>query len=139
ALAAKVAAQSITLVRNDGDPRLLPLKLSPEQRIVVVLPRLSDLTPADTSSLVEHTLADHIRRYHGRTVAMDVPADPSASEVAAIVARLGDDDVVLVGTLNARAQPGQAALAKAVLGTGRPTVVAALRLPYDLLAFPEAP
>ena len=38
-----------------------------------------------------------------------------------------------------RQDRGQAALVRALLADGLPTVVAALRLPYDLAAFPEAP
>jgi beta-N-acetylhexosaminidase len=56
-----------------------------------------------------------------------------------VLGQLSDDDVVLVGTVNAGAHAGQAALVQALLGSGRPTIVAALRLPYDLTAFPAAP
>lgn len=136
ALAETVAARSITLVRDDQ--RLLPLRLGPDQRIAVVLPRLADLTPADTSSYVEHSMVEHVRRYHSATIAFETSADPSRAEVDDLLAQLSPTDVVVIGTVNACAQPGQAALVEAVLRSGRPTIVAALRLPYDLAAFPSA-
>jgi beta-N-acetylhexosaminidase len=47
-------------------------------------------------------------------------------------------DLVILGTLNAFTQQGQSALARAILATGIPTVIVAMRLPYDLAAVPEA-
>jgi beta-N-acetylhexosaminidase len=134
ALAETVAARAITLVRDK--PGLLPLRLGPDRRIVVILPRLADLTPADTSSYVEHSLAEHVRGYHSATVALDVSANPAPDEIAEVLARLTQTDLVLIATVNACAQPGQAALVEAILRSGSPTIVAALRLPYDLMAFP---
>jgi beta-N-acetylhexosaminidase len=136
ALAATVAARSITLVRDDQ--RLLPLRLGPGQRIAVVLPRLANLTPADTSSYVAHSLAEQVRGYHSPTIAFETSADPSRAEVDDLLAQLSPTDVVVIGTVNACAQPGQAALVNEVLRSGRSTIVAALRLPYDLAAFPSA-
>ncbi|MEI7772833.1 MAG: hypothetical protein WCI67_22780, partial [Chloroflexales bacterium] len=46
---------------------------------------------------------------------------------------------VIVGTINAGQQPGQAALVRELLRRGVAVVAAALRLPYDLAAYPEAP
>jgi beta-N-acetylhexosaminidase len=82
ALSREVAARSLTVVRDEA--RSLPLRLGPEERILVVMPRPVDLTPADTSSTVP---------------------------------------------------PGLAAV---LLATGRPVVTAALRTPWDLLAYPDA-
>src|SRR5687768_4111756 len=72
ALAAELARRSITLVRNDEG--LLPLRLPAEARIGVVMPCPTDLTPADTSSLVAPALSDAIRRRHGSTDAFDTPS-----------------------------------------------------------------
>jgi len=136
AVAETVAARSITLVRDDQ--HVLPLRLGPDQRIAVILPRLANLTPADTSSYVEHSLAEHVRGYHPATIAFDTSADPTGQEIDDLLAQLNPTDLVLIGTVNACAQPGQAALVEAVLRSGRPTIVAAMRLPYDLAAFPSA-
>ncbi|HEY3428098.1 MAG TPA: glycoside hydrolase family 3 N-terminal domain-containing protein, partial [Acidimicrobiia bacterium] len=57
-LAATLARRSVTLVRNDG---ILPLRLGSDDRILAVMPQPTDLTPADTSSLVQPGLAAAIR------------------------------------------------------------------------------
>lgn len=136
-VADEIARRSLTLVR-DRD-RLLPLSLNPDQRLAVVLPRPVDLTPADTSSYVTPQLAQALRSYHPRVEEFLVSHAPGQQEIADLLVQLADFDCILLGTLNAFTQPDQAEMVKAILATGIPTVAAALRLPYDLSAFPQAP
>jgi beta-N-acetylhexosaminidase len=137
ALAAEVARRAITLVRDDAG--LLPLQPAPDARVAVVVPRPADLTLADTSSYEQADLAAAVRRHHPAAESHSVSADPSADEIAALRTTLQGCDVAVVATINAWQQPGQAALVRALLADGVPTAVCALRLPYDLAAFPEAP
>ena len=137
ALAANIAARATTLVRDHTG--LLPLRLPPGARVAVVVPQSVDLTPADTSSYIRCELARAVRRYHPGADEINIPADPSESEVAAIRQRLAGYDLAIVGTINATAQPGQTAVVNAALADGIATVVVALRMPYDLAAFPSAP
>jgi beta-N-acetylhexosaminidase len=102
------------------------------------VPRPADLTPADTSSYVVPTLAEALRGFHPQVDEFVVSSVPPDGEIARLLERLRDYDVIVLGTLNAFSQPGQAALANQVLKTGIPTVIAAMRLPYDLTAFPQA-
>jgi beta-N-acetylhexosaminidase len=136
AVADEIAARSLTLVHDrDG---LLPLRLHADQRLAFVLPRPADLTPADTSSYVTPTLAQALRRYHPRVEQFLVSNAPGGQEIADLLAQLAGFDCIVLGTLNAYSQPQQAEMVKAILSTGIPAVVAALRLPYDLAAFPQA-
>lgn len=135
-VAGEIAAASMTLVRDDA--RLLPLRLHPEQRAVVVMPQPRDLTPADTSSYVQPKLGDALRAYHPRVDEIIAPFDPRPEDITALLEQARGADVLIIGTLNAIHQPQQAAMVRALLGLGIPAVVAALRLPYDLAAFPEA-
>jgi beta-N-acetylhexosaminidase len=136
ALAAEVSARAITLVRDDANR--LPLRLSLDARVAVVVPQTADLTPADTSSYERCELARAVRRHHPLVEEIVMSADPTPNEVAEICARLADSDLVIVGTINAGAQPGQAALVRELVERGVAVVAAALRLPYDLEAYPEA-
>jgi beta-N-acetylhexosaminidase len=136
-VADEIARRSMTLVR-DRD-QLLPLRLHADRRLAVVLPRPADLTPADTSSYVKPQLAQALRRYHPYVEEFQVSQAPSQQEIAGLLTQLADFDYIVAGTLNAFSQPDQAEMVKAILATGVPTVVAALRLPYDLAAFTQAP
>jgi len=137
AVATEIATRSITLVRDQAG--LLPLHLQAGGRLAVILPRSLDLTPADTSSYVLPELAKALRAYYSNVEEFIVPHAPQEQDIAALLEQVRGYDILVLGTLNAFAQPGQAALARALLKTGIPTVVAALRMPYDLMAFPEAP
>jgi beta-N-acetylhexosaminidase len=136
-VADEIAARSMTRVRDrDG---LLPLRLHDGQRLAVVLPRPIDLTPADTSSYVVPTLAQALHNYHPRVKQFLLSHPPRQQEIADLLVQLTGFDCAIVGTLNAYSQSEQAEMVQAILSTGIPTVVAALRLPYDLAAFPQAP
>jgi len=136
AVASEIAERSLTLVRNDAG--LLPLRLKPEARIAVVVPKPIDLTPADTSSYVMPALATALRQYHPEVDEYVLSYAPEAKEITGLLERLGNYDILILGTLNAYASPNQAEFVRQALKLGIPTVVVALRLPYDLAAFPEA-
>jgi beta-N-acetylhexosaminidase len=136
AVARELAERSLTLVRDEA--RLLPLRISPDDRIAAIMPAPRDLTPADTSSLVAPGLAAALRAYHGHVEEIVTAHPPSADEIAAIQARAADFELIVVGTINATPGSGQAALVEALASTGRPLVTVALRAPWDILAYPGA-
>ena len=137
ALALEVASHAVTLVRDTA--RQLPLRLPPEARIAVIVPRPADLTPADTSSYITPSLAQALRKYHSPVDEFIMRLNPPEAEVAALQEQLSRYALVVVSTINATAHPGQAALVNALLKRDVPTVAVALRMPYDLLAYPTAP
>ena len=136
ALADELARRSVTLVRDDAG--LLPLRLTADQRILVIQPRPSDLTPADTTSTVPATLADAIRRRHHTTEGVFASVEPEDAEIAALRARAASADLIVLGTDAAHLRPAQAELAQAILGLSLPTVTVALRTPWDIGAYPES-
>jgi beta-N-acetylhexosaminidase len=136
ALADELARRSITLVRDDAG--LLPLRLTSDQHVLVIQPQPSDLTPADTTSTVQATLADAIRRRHGTTDGVATSVEPDAVEIAALREQAASADLVLLGTDAAHLRPAQAELARALLSLGRPMITVALRTPWDLAAYPES-
>jgi beta-N-acetylhexosaminidase len=136
ALADELARRSITLVRDDLG--LLPLRLDPEQRVLVIQPQPNDVTPADTTSTVPPTLAEAIRRRHRATDGLIASVEPDATEIAALCVQAAQADLVILGTDAAHLRPAQAQFAHALLELGMPTVTVALRTPWDLEAYPEA-
>jgi beta-N-acetylhexosaminidase len=135
-LAAELARRSVTLVRNEEG--LLPLTVQAHARIVVVQSAPADLTPADTSSTVGPSLAAALRRRLAGIDEILLPPMPVEGDLAGLGQRLATAELVIVGTFSAHMAPRQAALAAAVLASGRPTVTVALRTPWDLLAYPSS-
>jgi len=135
-LAQEVARKSVTLVRDTAP--LLPLRVAPNKRIAVASPRPQDLTPADTSSYVKPVLADALRRYHQRVDEFSFGMSPASEEIGTLSEQLAKYEVVILGTINATAHPGQAELVKKLIKQGTRVVTVALRMPYDLAVYPAA-
>ncbi len=135
-LAQEVARKSITLVQDTAQQ--LPLRIGPDQRIAVAIPRPEDLTPADTSSYVKPVLADALRRYHPCVDEFSFDMSPASEEIGALCERLAKYDVVVLGTINATAHSGQAELAKKLIKQGIRLITVGLRMPYDLAVYPTA-
>jgi beta-N-acetylhexosaminidase len=135
-VAAEIAARSLTLVRDHAG--LIPLQLTSEQHIAAVIPKPVDLTPADTSSYVTPGLRAALRRYHAHVDEYLISYAPETEEMVGLFERLREYDLLILGTLNAYASAGQAEFLRQALKLGIPAVVVALRLPYDLVVFPEA-
>ena len=136
AIARELAERSLTLVRDEA--RLLPLRLSPDARLLAIMPTPRDLTPADTSSYVRPGLAAALRARHPAVDEIVTGHPPTAAEVAGVLERAGRYDAILVGTISATPGSPQAALVDGLLATGRPVVTVALRTPWDLAAYPQA-
>ena len=133
AIAAEVAARSLTLVRDGGT-----LPLSRGERILAVMPRPTDLTPADTSSFQVAGLAGALRGQAGSVSEMVVPIEPESTDIDAVLAAAGEHDAVVLGTIAADVHPGQAALARRLVDAVPRVITVALRTPFDLAAYPEA-
>jgi beta-N-acetylhexosaminidase len=117
--ARKVAQDSITLVRNNAG--VLPI--ASDKSVLVIWPQGSG------------NLGGAIRAVHPNTRILQVSLDPSPGEVEEAALSAATASVVVVGTVDARRYPGQARLVNAL--SSRPLVVAALGVPYDLMAFPN--
>ena len=95
-------------------------------------PSPTDLTPADTSSIVAPGLGPRAaRRGSTRTRRSSSPVAPSDAAIAGLRTRAAVADAVVVGTIEAHRQPRQVALVAALAATGTPTVAVALRAPWD--------
>jgi beta-N-acetylhexosaminidase len=134
ALAVELAARSITLV---ADPRgLLPIRAGAAGRILAVMPRPTDLTPADTSSTVPPVLGAALRRYHADVDEVVVEPEPGAASIAAVRDRVAAADLVVIGTIDAHRSNAQRRLVEAVAETGTPTIAVAMRGPWDVAVYP---
>ena len=137
ALARALAERSIALIRDDAG--LIPLRAAgaAERRIAVFQPRPRDVTPADTTSTQGPGLAAALRA-HLPHVDEFVTNRPSDAEIAALRERAAGYDLLVVGTDSAPFDPEGAALARALVAIGVPTVTVALRTPWDLPEYAAA-
>jgi beta-N-acetylhexosaminidase len=137
AQAQRITDRTTTLVKNDAG--LLPLAAG--SRKVLVAGWGVDATRGIASAIAARGAATQV---------LESGTAPSAAQIDAAVAATQSNDLVVVSTNNAYAidastgQPtasaaAQTRLVRALLATGKPVVVAAMRNPYDVASFPEAP
>ena len=137
ALSRELAERALTRFDRAPDGGLPPrLVLAADARILAIMPEPRDLTPADTSSMVAPGLGRALRTRFTSVDAVVVEAAPSGAAIAALRARAGAADAVIVGTIEAHRQPAQADLVRAIAGTGTPTIAVALRTPWDVATYP---
>jgi beta-N-acetylhexosaminidase len=132
-----ITDRTTTLVKNEDG--LLPL--APGARTVLVAGWGVGTTQSMATAFAARGATTQVRE-SGTT--------PSQAAIDSAVAAAQTADLVVVSTNNAYAisastgQPTAAAaaqtrLVRALLDTGKPVVVAAMRNPYDVASFPEAP
>ena len=122
-LAQRIARNSVTLVRDDV--QVLPLK--PETRLLAIYPQI-----------VPH-VETALRTCFENLQTLPVHRNPEGSEIETAQEKATEAEVIVVATLNAMEYPSQVTMVQTLAEQTIPTVVVALRSPYDLLMFPEQP
>lgn len=123
AKADEIANKSITLVKNENN--LLPLKNT--EKIFITGP--STGKPDMLSNLLANK--GYTSSYYSAS------ASPTAAQISTAVFRAEQADKIIVTTYTANTNAAQQNLVKALQNTGKPVIVAAIRNPYDLMAFPS--
>jgi beta-N-acetylhexosaminidase len=128
AAADRITARTVTLVKNDA--RLLPLAPGPR---TVFVTGFGVVTTA--------TLSAAIARRGATTTVQVTGAAPTQAQIDAAVAQARTLDLTVVTTMNIgqTANAAQQPLVTALLATGKPVVVVAVRDPYDIAYVPAAP
>jgi beta-N-acetylhexosaminidase len=125
AVARHAAEQSITLIRNSAG--VLPLAAGSGKRVLVT--GFGQVTTA--------TLSKDIAARGLSTNVVVTGSNPNSAAIASAVAAAGQADLIVVSTFNVwNASPGQTSLVQALLGTGKPVVVAMVGTPYDVAYLP---
>jgi beta-N-acetylhexosaminidase len=135
-LARQVANDSVTVSRDQG---VLPIRSDSAGRVGLIdfsLVRYSLVEEARKPGLhFQQALAARLPQFR----AVTVDSNSSAQEAAQVQALAEDSDTLIVVVRNAGLIPAQADLVRRLVALGKPTVVYAARLPYDLMVCPEAP
>jgi beta-N-acetylhexosaminidase len=126
----------VTLVRDPQN--LIPFRLNPGDRVALIAPELTDLTPAETSSYLRLGLADALRDRHVPVDEFEFRQEPNPVEAARLAAATASHALRIVCTFDAISSSGRAALAPLLSAdAARATIAVALRSPYDLSVFPD--
>ncbi|TNC51380.1 glycoside hydrolase family 3 protein [Mumia zhuanghuii] len=135
--AQEITDRTTTLVKNDAG--VLPLAAAPRRVLV-----------AGWGATTTQSMATALGARGATTQVLESGTTPSQAAIGAAVAAAQTADLVVVPTYNAYAvdpktglqtasAQAQTRLVRALLATGKPVVVTAMRNPYDVASFPEAP
>jgi beta-N-acetylhexosaminidase len=126
---------STTLVRNEDG--LVPLRLQPHERIVVLASSKDMRSQAEDRQYSSASLVQSIRRYHENVESISIPADLKEEDFARVLTATAKFDLVIMVTVNANLDPLQAALMRALVQSCQRVIGIAVGSPYDLLSFPQ--
>ena len=124
--AQRITDRTTTLVRN----ALLPLRTPPASVFATGWGTAADPVP--------QRFATAVGRRSAAADALVTGANPNQATIDRAVAGAGAADLTIVATNKAWTDVGQQNLVKALLATGKPVVVIAVRDPYDIAYFPQA-
>ena len=122
--AQEITDATVTLVKDDANA--LPLAKGAQQVLV-------------TGASVTTGLAERIHARGPDATAFNTGTAPSDATIADAVAKAQDSDQVVVATNKAWTSAGQQKLVHQLVATGKPVVVVAVRDPYDIAYFTDAP
>jgi beta-N-acetylhexosaminidase len=125
AIAQRITDKTVTLVKNDA--QLLPLSAG------------SGKTVLATGAGVAAALAGKLGARGLSADAYDTGASPTDAAIQSAVAQAQAHDITVVATNKAWTSGQQQKLVDALLATGKPVIVAAVRDPYDIAYFTAAP
>ncbi|MDQ3771477.1 MAG: glycoside hydrolase family 3 protein [Actinomycetota bacterium] len=127
ATADEITNKTVTLVKNDDD--VLPLQANSSQDVLVTGWGVS----------TTKTLADSIAERGATTEVYETGVNPNEAQRQTAVTKAGSKDLVVVSSQRAWISSGQQALIRDLLATGTPVIVLAVRDPYDIAYFTDAP
>ncbi|MED1202278.1 glycoside hydrolase family 3 protein [Heyndrickxia acidicola] len=119
----EITEKSITLLKNENN--ILPL--NKHQRVLVAGP-----AAANTQEL-----AGLLRDKGFNIESIETTTSPSADQTQNAIDQSKNADVIVIPTYNANTNSAQKAFVQGLEKTEKPIVIAAMRNPYDIMAFPE--
>lgn len=128
-------ARTTTLVRDDAG--LLPLRLDSGARVLAVAQPPANVTRAVDIRYRHEFFVDALRAHHANVQGVCLGPAATEDEREEILRAARAADLIIVVTINAHLDPGQAGLMRRLLDTGRPVIGIAACNPYDLAVFPD--
>ncbi len=128
----KSYALSTTLVRNED--ALLPLRLQPAQKILLVSPQRNTMTIVEDRFYSDGLLREIIQPYHTNTILRPIAPNDDPHQ---LLHDTNANDIFIVATVNAHLDEDQATIVRFLISQQKRVINIALRNPYDLQAHPS--
>lgn len=137
ALSRRAYERSTTLARDDAD--LLPLRLAPGQRLLVLDWPVRDVTRAVDIPYTVAPFVQALREHHDAVETLPLPEESDQAGMDTLRSALATAAAIVVVTLNAHLDAQRAATLRRILAGARPAIGLAVCNPYDAAALPAIP
>ena len=135
-LALEVAEAGLTLV--GGSYGVLPLRIGPDQKIVVLCPLWERLSEVEAGNGSPDEFMKAVIERHAAAELLSFELTPSRRNFSDAARAVAGADAVIMGTCDAYRDEEQARLVNEVAAAGKPTVFIAMRNPYDAELYPDS-
>ncbi len=125
---------STTLVRNEEG--LLPIHLKPGEQLVVLAQPRNLLTMVEDRTFADDALATILSKHSRQVRQLFINAQTAQEAYTSVLSQTGEQDILVVATVNAHVDQMQGELVRLLTTSGRRVIGIAVRNPYDLAAFP---
>jgi beta-N-acetylhexosaminidase len=137
ALREEAYARSMTVARDDA--RLLPLRLEPGQRLVVLDWPVTDVTRAVDVPYSSEPFVGALRERYGIVDVVALPEETDRTGIERVRQRLRVAGATIALTLNAHLDPARLSPLRDLLGGAGNVIGVAVCNPYDAAALPTIP
>ncbi len=128
-------ARTTTLVRDEAGH--IPVRLRPEQSLLVITYLSHDITNASDIYYDNGVLADALRAYHTNVQAVTLSRDSLPEEMRQLADTVAGADMTLFVSINAHLDAEQRGMVGYLASAARRSVGLAVCDPYDAAALPE--
>lgn len=135
-LSEAIAKEAVTVVKNENS--MIPLKLAESDKLAVIVPAFDVLTKVEEAAEPHEVLLHELGRRHPNLLYRKVSAEPVPQEVRECAEICSAADAMLILTYNLHLYPAQEEFVRILLDLERPSIVAAVRDPFDLAFIPKA-
>jgi hypothetical protein len=128
----EIAEKTIVMTRNEQG--LIPLDRNGDKDVLVICPASTYMSEPATgwTVIVGDTLGDEISNLYPGTVIKTYNPIPDQGEIQEAISAVDSADIVVIASFNAHYSTEQRDLIQGVLDKGKPTILVALGVPYDI-------
>lgn len=129
----QIYKQGITLAGGTGGR-----PIAPDDRVLLVYPHNEYAMVVEDKRYSTLEMAEQLQKVHGQVEVIEIDPANYEEQQEETIARAKNCDRLVILTLNAAVQESQRNFVDALINTGVPSDVIAIRAPYDAAYFPQA-
>lgn len=134
AKAIEIYRNGVTIVKNEN---IFPV--SPNDKVLVIYPKSSSILLVEDRKYSNYSLTEIVKEANPYVDSIILSNPASQSEIEEILKKAEDYQTIIVGTLTAKSDNPEVEIIKKLVESSKKVIVIAMKNPYGLANYPEAP